>query len=104
VVLLADDYLQDGITRLPDGQCIAWSVEQVSPQAAELFRRQSEARTFRVETLTELPDATFEVRKFDVPGAWLDAFLTDWPDAPGEGEEVLSVESLDDPTRGGRDR
>ena len=89
MVLLADDYLQDGVTRLPDGQAITWSVDQVTPQAAELFRRQSEARTFRVETLQELPDATFEVRKFDVPGGWLDAFLLEWPDAPGEGEAIL---------------
>ena len=61
--------VEDGLTELPDGSVLTWSREEVTPEAAELFRLQAAAGTHRVEALQELGDGIAAVRKFDVPGA-----------------------------------
>ena len=59
------------------------------------FAASRASATYRVETLQVPPDATAAVRKFDVPGAWLHAFLFDWEDGrAGEGEVILSVREV----------
>ena len=82
-----------GITPLPDGSEIHWNREEVTPEAAALFRRQAKAKRSRVVSLTEQEDGTFVVHHHhdEVPGEWLHAFLYDCEDGPGEGETVLSV-------------
>jgi len=45
--------VETGITPLPDGDEVHWSREEVSAEAAALFRKQAAERRYRVLTLTE---------------------------------------------------
>lgn len=44
-------------------------------------------------TLSER-DGSFSVYHVELPGEWLHAFLFDWEDGPGEGQQALSVEAV----------
>jgi hypothetical protein len=47
-----------------------------------------------VLTLSEW-DGKFSVYHVELPGEWLHAFLLDGEDGPGEGEQVVSVDTVD---------
>ncbi len=87
-----DQFSGSSATHLPDGGEVHWSREEVTGEAARLFADQAAAKRYRVLTLSER-DGTFSVYHVELPGEWLHAFLFDWEDGPGEGEQVLSVEA-----------
>lgn len=86
--------VDSGITPLPDGSEVHWSREDVTDEAAAIFREQTAAKRYRVLSLQEV-DGTFTVHHAEVPGPWLHAYLFDFEDGPGEGETVLSVVPVD---------
>ena len=86
---------ETGIIPGPEGYQIAWSREDVSPEAARLFRREAKARSYRVLTYKGTPDGSAIMATWGVPGPILDAFLFDLAGEPETVDEVLSVEAID---------
>lgn len=82
-----------GIIELPGGGTIHYRTTQVSPEELADRKCRRARRTYRVTIASEERSRPL-VSEYEVPGDWLDAFLYDWEDAPGEGQEILEIEQL----------
>ena len=79
----------------PEGFVVAGSRQDVTPEAARLFREQVAARRFRFATLSER-DGAFTVYHAEVPGAWLRGLLFEWEDGiAGEGETLIATATVE---------
>jgi len=81
-----------GAITLPDGQRIPYARTVVSEGDLEDRRRELGGQTVRV-LVAHREHGQQLLTMYEVPNAWLDAFLYDWQDAPGEGVEIIGVET-----------
>ena len=85
-----------GVMPGPEGLQIAWTRDEVTPDAAKLFRDQADGKSFKVTTLKGLEDGSAFITSYLVPGPALDYLLCEVADSLGQIDEVPSVEVVDE--------